>query len=200
MHERWKDIEGFEGYQVSNKGRVRTFHNRGKRLDKPKIMLTSDDGNGYQKLMLYDSENNKRYCRKVHRLVAEAFIPKPKGINDLTVDHIHPGPEGKLDNSVDNLRWISRRENVQKAYVDGVCNNRIEHQKKVISCTDTWLNEDVLFESTVEASKLLGIKQSTICHAMTDNAKVRGRYIFERVEGEEALLYDHQSAQRFPWL
>lgn len=81
--ERWKDIDGFPGYQVSDKGNVRTFWQKRHYptgygtyrylSDTPSLMSQSDDGNGYMKVMLYSKDDGKRYCKKVHRLVAEAF-------------------------------------------------------------------------------------------------------------------------------
>lgn len=55
----------------------------------------------------------------VHRLVAEAFIPKPLGATD--VDHIDGN---KLNNRVENLRWVSHKEN---------CNNPNTRYKNVYS-------------------------------------------------------------------
>ena len=47
----------------------------------------------------------------VHRLVAEAFIPNPKGLN--VINHIDCNT---YNNKVDNLEWVTRSENTQKAY------------------------------------------------------------------------------------
>ena len=195
--EQWKDIDGFPGYQVSDKGRVRTFWKRkhyptgfgsyNHISDEPQIMSQSDDGNGYMKLMLYSQNENKRCCKKVHRLVAEAFIEhEPE--ND-TVDHIRSGPEGKLDNSVSNLRWISRRENIQKAYRDGMCDGRIRRQRKPIIAVDLWTNEEKYFSSIDEASETLGLNRTTISHVLMGDMMKTSHYTFEYLQGKERLLY-----------
>lgn len=102
MEEEWRDIEGYEGlYQVSNLGRV-------KRL--PKIMKTTTDAQGYKVISLKD-ESGKAKVVKVHRLVAQAFLPNPE--NKPVVDHINTD---RGNNFVDNLRWCTQKEN---------CNNPI---------------------------------------------------------------------------
>ena len=178
----WKTIRGFSNYQASDQGRIRS---------KKGILKTSDDGNGYQKLMIY-GDDGKRYCKKVHRLVAETFIPNNDPNKD-TVDHIISGPEGKLNNSVSNLRWISRSDNIKKAYRDGVCNERIEKSKKMILCQDTWSGEEKAFYSVGEAAKYYNIDRSRISHNIScDQETVGKRYIFEKIEGREKLLYDER--------
>ena len=65
---------------------------------------------GYQFIGLY---NSKGICKRlfIHRIVAHAFIPKPKGYNE--VNHIN---EIKIDNRVENLEWVDRLGNMQKFY------------------------------------------------------------------------------------
>ena len=176
--EEWKVIEGFEDYQVSNKGRVR---------NKNRIMKTSDDGNGYQKLMLYNRKENKGYCKKVHRLVAEAFIPRKEGCD--TVDHIISGPNGKLNNSVKNLRWISRRDNIKKAYKDGVCDERIRRQKKPVVMTDVWSGEKRFYKSIDDAANFNNMDRSNISHNLLNGSGITSEhYIFEYADREDILL------------
>lgn len=196
--EEWRDIEGFPGYQVSNQGRVRTFFKKKHYptgygtyrtlSDEPMIMSTSDDGNGYMKLMLYSKEDGRRYCKKVHRLVAEAFIEHDK--SDDTVDHILSGEIGKLDNSVANLRWVPRAENIKKAYRDGMCEDRIRRQCKPILATDLWTREEIYFPSIEIASRRLGIDRSSISHVLLGDCEKTSHYIFEYLYGEDRLLYD----------
>ena len=198
MKEVWKDIPSFRGYQVSNKGRVRSFWWKKHYptgygcywhlTDTPRIMNLSGDGNGYLKVMLTDRDNGKRRCIKVHRIVAELFISHSP--EEDTVDHIKSGPEGKLNNSVSNLRWMSRPENIRKAYRDGMCDKRIEHQKKVTVAIDIWTGNATGYSSASEAAIDLGLDRSTVIHAAIDGHVVANRYIFEYPDGEEALIYD----------
>lgn len=211
MREVWRNVEGFDGYQVSDQGRVRTFWRRKRRPigygcnwilgDVPSLMSLSDDGNGYLKVMLYNHNDGRRYCKKVHRLVAEAFIPKPHA--DYTVDHIHSGSEGKLNNSVGNLRWISRRENIQKAYRDGMCNERIRNSKRDIVAIDLWTGKEFYFESIKEAAIELRLDRSSISHVLRGDIEKTSHYTFEYAGREERLLYDSEEYdcyQRFSWL
>lgn len=95
----WKDIKGYENlYQVSNMGRVRSLF-RYKKVLKNKIR-----NNGYHEVCLY--KDNTHCFKLVHRLVAEAFIPNPD--NKPVVDHINTI---RNDNSVENLRWCTTKEN-----------------------------------------------------------------------------------------
>ena len=64
---------------------------------------------GYLKVDL--SKDGKRYKRKVARLVAMTYIPNPE--NKPEVDHINR--EEKLNNCVNNLRWVTSAENKENA-------------------------------------------------------------------------------------
>jgi hypothetical protein len=93
------EIQGFEDYLIYQDGRVWSKKGKGKFL-KPR-----DDGQGYHKVILY-GEIKKQF--KVHRLVAEHYIPNPE--NKLEVDHIN---RIRSDNRVENLRWTTKSENQQ---------------------------------------------------------------------------------------
>lgn len=94
--EEWRDIKGYEGYQVSNEGRVRSL--RSNKL--MKLMIWH--GYAYVNFTINNVVNHK----SVHRLVAEAFLPNPH--NKPCVDHINTITN---DNRVENLRWVTQGEN-----------------------------------------------------------------------------------------
>lgn len=99
----WKPIKDYEGlYEISNLGRVKSFNYRGS--GKEKILKNTECRWGYLTVSLTKSGKCKVF--KVHRLVAEAFIPNPE--NKPCVDHINTI---RTDNRVKNLRWVTYKEN-----------------------------------------------------------------------------------------
>ena len=95
IEEKWKDIKGYEGlYQVSNLGNIKSF-GYGKAI----LLKQFKDGK-YLSVNLCKDKKHKKY--KVHRLVAEAFIPNP---NNLPI--INHKDENKYNNNVENLEWCS---------------------------------------------------------------------------------------------
>lgn len=118
-NEIWKDIEGFEKYQISSYGRVRSYHNNTIIIRKTNIV------SGYEHLML--NKNNKKYNFYIHRLVGTAFIPNPE--NKPEINHKNGL---KTDNNVENLEWTTRIENAQHAWQTGLC----EHNHMILKTRD----------------------------------------------------------------
>ena len=112
MEEIWKPIEGTDGgYEVSNLGRVRSM--KMYRGATGRIMPHTKQHHGYHAVMFHI--NGKAQCRKVHRLVAEAFIPNPDKLTD--VNH----KDGNKDNNqVSNLEWVTHQVNVQHSFDTGL--------------------------------------------------------------------------------
>lgn len=122
MMERWKTIEGYEGfYEVSDKGNVRSvkreFLGRNgvtkpvhEKLLKPN-RTKSTERHPIQRYAVELWRDNKRKRVLVHRLVAEAFVLNPDG--KPQVNHKDGKPE---NNEADNLEWATNSENVKHAY------------------------------------------------------------------------------------
>lgn len=101
------DIEGYDGdYKVDKLGNVWSF-----KMKQPKILATwTGTTSPYKQVQLSKNNEVKKYL--VHRLVAETLIPNPNNLPQ--VNHI----DGNcLNNSVDNLEWVSPSENMHKAYM-----------------------------------------------------------------------------------
>jgi hypothetical protein len=99
--EQWRDINGYEGlYQASDEGRVKSL-----RFGKEKILKARDDGHGYFQVGLF--KDGKQVFKRVHRLVAEAFLPNPNNYKE-----INHKDEDKTNNSVENLEWCDRKYNI----------------------------------------------------------------------------------------
>jgi hypothetical protein len=118
MNELWLPVRGYEGlYEVSDQGRVRSLdrviaHVRsasGMCLRRGGIKKQSLDKYGYR-LTTVCKEGREKML-KVHRMVAEAFLPNPDNLP--TVDHIN---NDKQDNCAVNLRWLSFEDNRWKVF------------------------------------------------------------------------------------
>lgn len=114
----WKFIEGFEKYQISSYGRVRSFKN-----NKESILKPGKVGSGYYKVGLYKNNISKQFL--IHRLVANAFITNPE--NEPQVNHKNGL---KTDNHVTNLEWVTAKENIHHGWKTGLMENARKSGKK----------------------------------------------------------------------
>lgn len=154
-NETWKDIKGYENlYQVSNMGRVKSLKRlilspTGNYYSKEKIMtINPNDGIGYVKIRLF--KNSKSKPVRIHRLVAEAFIPNPENKKDIN----HKNGI-KHDNRAENLEWATRSENeTHSVKVLGK-----KHFTKKTMCVET----GEVFNSITEAAK----RYNTTCNCIT---------------------------------
>lgn len=115
MQEIWKDIKGFEGYyQISNLGNVKSLGIYNKNQYKYEHLKNKRISNkGYYYVAV--SYKSKFKILTIHRLVAQAFIPNP--FNKPCVNHIDGN---KLNNSLDNLEWVTYSENTKHAWENGL--------------------------------------------------------------------------------
>lgn len=94
----WKNNDNYPTYLISNMGRVMC-------KETGNILKQSYDKDGYPFIHVTNKEGKKKY-KRIHRIVAETYIPNKD--NKPQVDHINTI---RTDNRVENLRWVTRKEN-----------------------------------------------------------------------------------------
>ena len=116
LTEHWLDIPNYEGYQVSNHGRVRNKKTG-------KILKPYKTNRGYHTVGFWLDGKKKRLS--VHRLVAQAFLPNPQKLPE--VNHINGC---KTDNHLCNLEWVSCSANIAHAYQNGLRQAKLTNSDK----------------------------------------------------------------------
>lgn len=125
MTEQWRDIEDYEGlYQVSNTGLIRSIdrdvpHGKygGTRRLRGRVLQGNPNTNGH--LMVNLSKDGKQRSLQIHQLVAIAWLEgRQKG---YVVRH---GPKGLLDNSILNLCWGTKSDDLLDRRRDGTHGGR----------------------------------------------------------------------------
>ena len=179
----WRSIIGYEGlYEVNNIGEVRSLdrtqyeqkfingsykevlvHHAGK------VLAQTMHRKGYMEVKL--SKGGEQTTHKVHRLVAEAFIPNPN--NYLQINH---KDECKQNNCVENLEWCDQDYNI--GYGTGNFRRSIAISRKVEQLS--LAGEHVAyFHGSREASRQTGV--TNVRHACNGARKTAGGYIWRYV-------------------
>lgn len=153
MEEIWKIIEKHPNYSVSNLGRIK--NNKKNTIRKP--FLSS---NGYFCIEL----NSKKY--KVHRLVAEAFIPNP---NEFPI--VNHKDENKINNIVENLEWCDQCYNIKYSLP-----KHTEITGKKVLQIDSNGNIIKEWDSISEASRGLNIPRHVIHGCCNNNSGFDFKY------------------------
>ena len=184
MEEIWKDIEGYEGlYQVSNLGRVRSLD----RVDSKgrhkcgQIMKLSLNEKGYVKITLWKNGKKKDY--KVHRLVAEAFLPNPNNLPQVnhkdeikSNNMIWVNEDGSIDYNKSNLEWCDNKYNINYSWsipVYSVNLNTGEYRK---------------YPSLTDAAEKTGIDKPSISNVLNNKRNKAGGCIWKHYNTDDYLI------------
>lgn len=178
----WRDVVGFEGkYMVSNDGRVKSLSYM--RTGVERELKQQTDKDGYKTVCIGGSP------KKVHRLVALAFIPNP---SDLPM--INHKDENKTNNNVDNLEWCDstynnnysdRVERASKTNKTSLLMSNSKFKSKPIFCHEN----NKIYISQTQASKELNINDGNIGKVARGLYKHTHNYTFSYPTQEQIEEY-----------
>ena len=158
---RIKNVKGYEGlYIIDEYGNIFSIASN-------RYLSKQIDKYGYECIALTKNSITRHF--KIHRLVAEAFIPNPN--NYPQINH---KDENKLNNNIDNLEWCTNYYN--ETYGTKQRRSAIARGKKV-ECIET----GKIYNTITEASKETGICRETIRRMLKGNNIRKHKYTFKEV-------------------
>lgn len=157
-NEKVADVKGFKGlYAITTNGRVWSYRRN-------KWLTPFDVGQGYCTVRLCVQGNDSD--KKVHRLVAEAFIPNTD--SKPQVNHLNGK---KWDNRVSNLEWCTARENSQHSSDMGLNSNyKLSYYKKVLICQMYKLSQT----RKTDLAGIFGVSVPAICYIIKTYTPILG--------------------------
>lgn len=178
----WKDIAGFEGmYQISSFGNVKSMDRilphktHGTWHIKERVLKPHWNGPKYSKYLtvFLHYGHGKTKCVRVHRLVAETFIPNPYNLPQI--NHIDGNKE---NNHVSNLEWITPAKNTEHAWKTGLCDGIVKAKQRPVINLDTGER----FDSLADAERSFGKSVGAISHVLNGKHERAHGYRWAYVE------------------
>ena len=183
IKEIWKttivDGEIYEGFEVSNLGRIKSLNYR--RTGKPKLMNPGKDKDGY--FRVYLRKNRKQKKCYVHRIVAEAFLPNPEGkpyINHKiegkkgkTMNFVFFNEDGSVNKEKTTIEWVTAKENSNYATRnERISDAQINDPNKSKRVLQLSLSGELIreWESTHECERN-GFNHSSVCQCCNGKQK-----------------------------
>lgn len=176
--ELWKPIEQFKYIEVSSKGRVKRLAHKNK---KERIQSEfAKDRDGYCRCTVTKLDGSYASV-PVHRLVALAFIDNPD--NKPSVNHIDGN---RTNNNVENLEWVTARENVLHSYLFGG-RKKCKNVPRNTLLTDFQINQiDYLrqFYTVNQIAKLFNIEYQSLKNIIHKKKQC------EKLDNQQPSLYN----------
>lgn len=164
MKEVWKPVVGYEGlYEVSDLGRVRRV----------KIIEPSRKKHGYMQISLTGSDGVRKSFR-LHRLVAEAFIPNPDG-----KPQVNHKDEDTENNRVKNLEWATAEENTNYGSRTARATAKNGSKTPIIQIDPKTGTVVAEYPGQSTAAKKTGIPTSCINAALRGRQRTAGGYLWQ---------------------
>lgn len=166
-NEKW--IRGYEGlYSVDTDGNIWSYHTVYNKKEKRNLKLHIRD---YITVSLRKDGKDKRY--RVHRLVAEHFIPNPDNL-----PQVNHKDGNKYNNNINNLEWISQSDNAKHAFANGL-QLPSKPNCKSVSQYDLCGNFVAVFKSIGDAQMITGICKQSISMCINGKRKSAGGFMWE---------------------
>ena len=155
----WKEFPDAQGYYISNLGNV--FIKKSKKFPNGRLMIKGDftiDKDGYARINFKRNDGVYTFS-PVHRIVALSFLPKQEG-----KDIVNHKDSDRLNNCVDNLEWVTQKENVYHSYQYGKRKKSLKVQR-TSTLTPFQISQIPFlrqYYTLKKISQLFNIKYSTI--------------------------------------
>ena len=179
MEERFREIDGYPYYYVSDHGRVYSSLSKG--------FIGTLDSKGYPRVSLYNSDDGSKETITIHLLVAREFVDKPDSDIELEVNHI----DGiKTNNHYTNLEWVTHQQNIQHSWDNNLqvvtdkfmnhVNKMAIERKRRVRCIET----GEIFDSCKEAAEAVNSTIACVSNAAnpSQNNKIAGGYSWEYLD------------------
>lgn len=173
----WKVVDFNLGYEVSNMGNLRSMDRfitnslNITRFYKGKDIKYKPDKNGYFIYKFLIEGKYKHY--KIHRLIAETFIPNP---NNLPQVNYKDGD--KTNNRINNLEWITNRNNLIHAIKTGL---RKYHNRPIVQIDFVTKTPLKIWASKADASLILDVSDWEIWKCLNKQKEQFKNYIWEYI-------------------